>query len=72
VAERFGLSALLADPFMATMRRGHQTTVTRRRWALYAEGFGALLHLKISSSVDDTRLAKRISQRQQFLPGRHD
>jgi DNA-binding transcriptional LysR family regulator len=75
--ERFALRALLADPFVAVLRRGHPATVGRRKAPLSAEAFAALPHLDISSSGDDTGfidrwlgengLARRIAHRAPYL-----
>src|SRR2546430_11638418 len=55
VGERFGSAALLEDRFVAVMRRGHPAG----RSKLSAEAFGALAHLAISSSGDDTGFIDR-------------
>src|SRR6266581_2687669 len=55
VGERFGSAALLEDRFVAVMRRGHPAF----RSKLSAEAFGALAHVAISSSGDDTGFIDR-------------
>ena len=55
VGERFGSAALLEDRFVAVMRRGHPAG----RSKLSAEVFGALAHVAISSSGDDTGFIDR-------------
>ena len=50
VGERFGRAALLEDQFVAVMRRDHPAG----RGTLSAAAFGALRHVAISSSGDDT------------------
>jgi len=55
VGERFGSAALLEDRFVAVMRRGHPAG----RGKLSAEVFGALAHIEISSSGDDTGFLDR-------------
>src|SRR5207245_6832925 len=55
VGERFGSAALLEDRFVAVMRRGHPAG----RSKLSAEAFGALAHVAISSSGDDTGFIDR-------------
>jgi DNA-binding transcriptional LysR family regulator len=53
--ERFGWGALLEDPFVLAMRRGHPAG----RVKLTAEAFAALAHLEISSSGEDTSFVDR-------------
>ncbi len=55
VGERFESATLLEDRFVAVMRRGHAAG----RGKLSAAGFGALAHLEISSSGDDTGFIDR-------------
>ena len=55
VGERFGSAALLEDRFVAVMRRGHPAG----RGKLSAAAFGALPHVAISSSGDDTGFIDR-------------
>ena len=55
VGERFGSAILLEDRFVAVMRRGHPAA----RGKLSPETFGALAHLEISSSGDDTGFIDR-------------
>ncbi len=55
VGERFGSAALLEDRFVAVMRRGHPAG----RGTLSAAAFGALRHVAISSSGDDTGFIDR-------------
>src|SRR2546425_2688144 len=55
VGERFGSTALLEDRFVAVMRREHPAG----RSKLSAEAFGALAHVAISSSGDDTGFIDR-------------
>src|SRR3989454_4102969 len=55
VGERFGSAALLEDRFVAVMRRGHPAG----RSKLSPEAFGALAHVAISSSGDDTGFIDR-------------
>ena len=55
VGERFGSVTLLEDRFVAVMRRGHPAA----RGKLSPETFGALAHLEISSSGDDTGFIDR-------------
>src|SRR5213594_3907717 len=55
VGERFGSAAVLEDRFVAVMRRGHPAG----RGKLSAEAFGALPHIEISSSGDDTGFLDR-------------
>lgn len=55
VGERFGAAALLEDRFVAVMRRGHSAG----RGKLSVEAFGALTHVEISSSGDDTGFIDR-------------
>ena len=55
VGERFGSAALLQDRFVAVMRRGHPAG----RGKLSAATFGALAHVAISSSGDDTGFIDR-------------
>jgi len=55
VGERFGSATLLEDRFVAVMRRGHPAA----RGKLSPETFGALAHLEISSSGDDTGFIDR-------------
>ena len=55
VGERFGSAALLEDRFVAVMRRGHPAF----RSKLSPEAFGALAHVAISSSGDDTGFIDR-------------
>ena len=55
VGERFGSAALLEDRFVAVMRRGHPAG----RGKLSAATFGALPHVAISSSGDDTGFIDR-------------
>jgi DNA-binding transcriptional LysR family regulator len=53
--ERFATAALLEDPFVMVMRRGHPAS--RRK--LSAAAFAALPHLEISSSREDTGFIDR-------------
>jgi DNA-binding transcriptional LysR family regulator len=53
--ERFASAALLEDPFVLVMRRGHPAA----RGKLSAAGFASLPHLEISSSGEDTGFADR-------------
>jgi len=55
VGERFGSAALLEDQFVAVMRRDHPAG----RGTLSAAAFGALRHVAISSSGDDTGFIDR-------------
>ena len=55
VGERFGRAALLEDQFVAVMRRDHPAG----RGTLSAAAFGALRHVAISSSGDDTGFIDR-------------
>ncbi len=55
VGERFGSAALLEDRFVAVMRRGHPAG----RGTLSAATLGALPHVAISSSGDDTGFIDR-------------
>ena len=55
VGERFGSATLLEDRFVAVMRRGHPAS----RGKLSATTFGALPHVAISSSGDDTGFIDR-------------
>jgi DNA-binding transcriptional LysR family regulator len=55
VGERFGRTPLLEDRFVAVMRAGHPVG----RGTLTAESFGALTHVEISSSGDDTGFVDR-------------
>jgi DNA-binding transcriptional LysR family regulator len=55
VGERFARASLLEDRFVAVMRRGHPAG----RGKLSAEALGALGHLEISSSGDDTGFIDR-------------
>src|SRR2546425_9775105 len=55
VGERFGSAALLQGRVVAVMRRGHPAA----RSKLSAEAFGALAHVAISSSGDDTGFIDR-------------
>lgn len=55
VGERFGSAALLEDHFVAVMRRGHPAG----RGKLSTSTFGALPHVGISSSGDDTGFIDR-------------
>src|SRR3989454_8812067 len=55
VGERFGSAALLEDQFVAVMRRDHPAG----RGTLSAAAFGALKHVAISSSGDDTGFIDR-------------
>jgi DNA-binding transcriptional LysR family regulator len=55
VAERFGTAGLLEDRFVAVMRRGHPAG----RAKLSVDAFGALPHIEISSSGDDTGFLDR-------------
>jgi len=55
VGERFGSAALLEDQFVAVMRRDHPAG----RGKLSAVAFGALRHVAISSSGDDTGFIDR-------------
>jgi DNA-binding transcriptional LysR family regulator len=55
VGERFARATLLEDRFVAVMRRGHPAG----RGKLSAEALGALPHLEISSSGDDTGFIDR-------------
>jgi DNA-binding transcriptional LysR family regulator len=55
VGERFATAALLEDRFVAVMRRGHPAG----RGKLSATTFGALPHIAISSSGDDTGFIDR-------------
>jgi DNA-binding transcriptional LysR family regulator len=55
LGERFGGATLLEDRFVAVMRRGHPAV----REKLSPETFGALPHLEISSSGDDTGFIDR-------------
>jgi DNA-binding transcriptional LysR family regulator len=55
VGERFASAALLEDQFVAVMRRGHPAG----RGRLTASAFGALRHVDISSSGDDTGFIDR-------------
>ena len=55
VGERFASTTLLEDEFVAVMRRGHPTG----RQRLTASAFGALRHVEISSSGDDTGFVDR-------------
>src|SRR5713226_7422711 len=55
VGERFGSAALLEDRFVAVMRRGHPAGLGK----LSAATFGALPHVAISSSGDDTGFIDR-------------
>jgi DNA-binding transcriptional LysR family regulator len=77
LGERFAQRALLDDPFVAVMRRGHPARAGRPKRALSAESLAALPHLGISSSGDDTDfidhwlaergLARRIAHRAPYL-----
>jgi DNA-binding transcriptional LysR family regulator len=53
--ERFALAALLEEPFVLAMRRGHPAA--RRK--LTPEAFAGLAHLEISSSGEDTGFIDR-------------
>jgi DNA-binding transcriptional LysR family regulator len=55
VGERFGSAPLLEDRFVAVMRRGHPAGLGK----LSAAKFGALPHVAISSSGDDTGFIDR-------------
>lgn len=55
VGERFGRTPLLEDRFVAVMREGHPAG----RGKLSVESFGALTHVEISSSCDDTGFIDR-------------
>jgi len=55
VGERFGRAALLEDQFVAVMRRDHPAG----RGTLSAAAFGALRHVAISSSGDNTGFIDR-------------
>jgi DNA-binding transcriptional LysR family regulator len=55
VGERFASAALLEDRFVAVMRRGHSAG----RGKLSTAAFGALPHVAISSSGDDTGFIDR-------------
>src|SRR5204863_284788 len=55
VGERFAHATLLEDRFVVVMRRGHPAG----RGKLSAEALGALPHLEISSSGDDTGFIDR-------------
>ena len=55
VGERFARASVLQDRFVAVMRRGHPAG----RGKLSAEAFGALGHVEISSSGDDTGFIDR-------------
>src|SRR2546426_1678928 len=55
VGERFGSAALREDQFVAVMRRDHPAG----RGTLSAAAFGALKHVAISSSGDDTGFIDR-------------
>lgn len=55
VGERFGSAALLEDRFVAVMRQGHPAG----RGKLSADIFGAVAHVAISSSGDDTGFIDR-------------
>ncbi len=55
VGERFASAVLLEDEFVAVMRRGHPAG----RGRLTASSFGALKHVHISSSGDDTGFIDR-------------
>jgi DNA-binding transcriptional LysR family regulator len=71
--ERFATAALLEDPFVMVMRRGHPATKRK----ISPAAFAALPHLEISSSLEDTRfidhwlagrgLARRIALRAPYL-----
>jgi DNA-binding transcriptional LysR family regulator len=53
--ERFATAALLEDPFVMVMRRGHPASQRK----LSAAAFAALPHLEISSSREDTGFIDR-------------
>jgi len=55
VGERFTSAIVLEDRFVAVMRRGHPSARTK----FSTETFGALQHLEISSSGDDTGFIDR-------------
>ncbi len=55
VGERFTSAVVLEDRFVAVMRKGHPAARTK----LSPETFGALQHLEISSSGDDTGFIDR-------------
>jgi DNA-binding transcriptional LysR family regulator len=55
VGERFARAALLEDRFVAVMRQGHEAG----RGRLSPAAFGALAHVEISSSGDDTGFIDR-------------
>jgi DNA-binding transcriptional LysR family regulator len=73
-AERFSRQILLADSFVAVMRRNHPAASARK---LTIEAFAALPHLDISSSrhatdfvdaaLSRSRLARRVTLRAPFL-----
>src|SRR6266852_335381 len=55
VGERFASAVVLEDRFVAVMRKGHPAARTK----FSTETFGALQHLEISSSGDDTGFIAR-------------